>query len=247
MTNEMIQLQAQIDDLTWQSEGLLSRINEAQQVASAAQVPADRVAALREQRHRLLGDIHLQLVDAGALASVNSELAAAEVAERAANEAGEGAQAAAERLSAEHDAIQWQLAALHKQLPGVLYRANCEHAAESIGPFRAALEQLAKAHAVLQGRLLAADKFADPRAGRLFVAGGLVSSFASTLPAIPGHTEREEVTFNMTADIEAEFSASLSSHGGVGAAEAAQRQRIEAAASEAERVMRQAMAAVGAS
>lgn len=247
MTNEMLQLQAQIDDLTRQSGGLLSRINEAQQVASAAQVPADRVAALREQRRQLLGDCYLHLADAGELAAVNKALAAAEVVERAANEAREGAQAAAERLTAEHAAIQGRLAALHLQLPGVLYRAHCEHAAESIGPFRTALEQLAKAHAVLQGRLLATDKFADPKAGRLFVASGLVSSFASTLPAIPGHMEREEVTFNMSADIEAEFSASLSSLGGAGAAEVAQRQRIEAAASEADRAMKVAMAAVGAS
>jgi hypothetical protein len=247
MTNDMIKLQAQIDDLARQSGGLLSRINEAQQVASAAQVPADRVAALREKRHKLLGDCYLHLADAGDLTAVNKELAAAEVEERAANEAREGAQAAAERLTAEHEAIRLQLVAMHQQLPGVLYRAHCERAAESIGPFRAALEQLAKAHAVLQGRLLAADKFADPRAGRAFVAGGLVSSFASTLPAIPGHMEREEVTFNMAADIEAEFSASLTSLGGAGAAEAAQRQRIEAAANEAERAMRVAMAAVGAS
>ena len=247
MTNEMIQLQAQIGDLTRQSDGLLSRINEAQQVASAAQVPTDRVAAVREQRRQLLGDCYLHLADAGDLTAVNKELAAAEVAERAANEAREGAQAASERLTAEYAATTGLLTALHRQLPGVLYRAHCERAAEAIGPFRAALEQLAKAHAVLQGRLLAADKFADPRAGRLFVGSGLVSSFASTLPAIPGHMEREEVTFSMQADIEVEFAASLSSLGGAGAAEAAQRQRIEAAASEADRAMRVAMAAVGAS
>ena len=246
MTKDMIQLQAQIADLARQSGGLLSSINKAQQVASAAQVPADRVAALREKRHQLLGDFYLHLADAGDLTTVNKELAAAEVAERAANEAREGAQAAAERLTVEYAAIQGQLAALHQQLPGVLYRAHCEHAAESIGPFRAALEQFAKAHAVLQGRLLATDKFADPRAGRSFIAIGNVSSFASTLPAIPGHMEREEVTFNMTADIEAELAASLSGFGGAGAADAAQRQRIEAAANEADRAMSVAMAAVGA-
>lgn len=86
-------------------------------------------------------------------------------------------------------------------------------------------------------------------AGRLGANGylQLFASFASTLPAIPGHMEREEVTFSMTDDIEAEFAASLSSLGGAGAAEAAQRQRIEAAANEADRAMRVAMAAVGAS
>lgn len=247
MTHEFIKLQAQIDDLTWQSSGLQSRINEAQQVANAAQVPADRVAALREKRHRLLGDCYLHLADSDDLTAINKELAAAEVAARKANEAREGAQAAAERLTAELATIQEQLAALHQQLPGVLYRAHCERAAESIGPFRDALTQLANAHGVLQGRLLAADKFADPRAGRLFVASGLVSSFASTLPAIPGHMEREEVTFNMQSDIEAEYEAALALFGGAGAAEVAQRQRIEAAADDADRAMRAAMAEVGAS
>lgn len=56
--------------------------------------------------------------------------------------------------------------------------------------------------------------------------------------------EREKVTFNMQSDIEAEYEAALAMFGGAGAAEVVQRLRVEAAADEADRAMRAAMAAV---
>lgn len=247
MTTALNKLQTEISTLTTKSGALLKQINEAQRVAGKSAQSVSDVDALRQQRHRLLAQIHLGRADDSLLTVLDAQLLEAESHERKANQTRQGAEGAALLLTEENAAIQEQLAGLLTQLPGALYRAHCKHASEAIGPFRAALEQLAKAHAVLQGRLLAVDKFADPRQGRVFIAGGLVSSFASTLPAIPGYMEREDVTFNMTADIENEFAASLSSLGGAGSAEEAQRRRIEAAANEADRAMRAAMAAVGAS
>jgi hypothetical protein len=239
-------LQDEIERLNAQANAITERLAQAQRVASEAQAPRQRVLELRERRRQLLADRHLGLGDKGALAGIEKELTLAETEEREANERAEGALAAAERLTADRAENHAQLAALHDQLPGVLYAAHCERAAAAIGPYQQALELLAAAHAVLQGRLLAADRFANPRAGRPYVGGGLVSGFSSTLPAIPGYREREDVTFNMQPEIESAYEAALAEAGGTDLAEQVRYRQIEKAAADADRAMRLAMATVGA-
>ena len=246
MTTELNKLKSEIADLTDKSAVLQEQINAAKCAAEkSAQVSSD-ADALRQQRHRLLAQIHLGRANDSMLTVIDKQLATAEAAERRANQSRQGAEGASDLLSEELAAIQRPLAALHAQLPAVLYRAHCEHAAEAIEPFRDALAGLATAHAVLQGRQLAVDKFADPRNGRLFLSTGLVSSFTTTLPAIPNHVEGAELSFDMKRDIELEFEEALALFGCAAAAQENQRQRIEAAADEADRAMRVAMAAVGA-
>ena len=243
---ELDKLKAEISVLTGKSEALQGQINTAKVAAvKSAQVSSD-ADALRQQRHRLLAQIHLGRANDSMLTVIDKQLATVEAAERKADQSRQGAEGAAQLLSEEHAAILGLLAALNAKLPGVLYRTHCEHAADAIGPFRAALEGLAKSHATLQGRLLAVDKFADPRAGRLFTSTGLVSSFTTTLPAIPNRVEGAELKFDMKSDIEAELETALAKFGCADSAQENQRQRIEAAAAEADRAMTQAMAAIGA-
>lgn len=218
MNNELKKLQSEIAELTSASLGLQERIRKARQVASDARGPSERLASLRESRRQHLADAHLGFGDKSALADVNKALARAETEQREADAIAEGAAAAAERLVAEDEAIQRRLAELNQLLPDAMYQAHCAHAADAVSDFHQALERLAKSHAVLQGRLLAADRFADPRRGRVFVASGLASSFASTLPGIPGHRESEEVVFNMRPDIECELQAAFGLIGGEGVA-----------------------------
>lgn len=245
MATTLNQLQSEITTLTAKSELLREQICAAQVVAGESAQCSGDLTALRQQRNRLLAQIHLGRADDSMLAVIDKQLEGAEAAARKADQARQGAEGAAQVLTEERGVIQAELSALQTRLPAMLYAEHCRHAAESIAPYRAALEQLGRCHAVMQGRMIAADRFANAREGRTFIASAPVTSFSSTLPGIPGCSDKCEVVVDMTGDIQREVEASLAQFGGSEAADTAQRSRIEQAANEADADMRRAISALG--
>lgn len=210
MTTTLDQVKSEISRLTAKSELLLGQISAAQAIAGESAQCSGDLTALRQQRNRLLAQIHLGRADDSLLTVIDKQLEGAEAAGRKADQVRQGAEGAAQVLTEERGAIQAELSALHTRLPGLLYAEHCRHAAAALGPFKEALAGLASTHAILQGRLIACDKYADPRAGRNFSAVAPVSEFRVSQPGIPGHNDVAELIFDMAPAIADEVERALS-------------------------------------
>ena len=229
-----------LESLNSQADDLRDQLAAARRVVTEAEQPRTDVEALRQQRRETLGAAYPGKPEQAALDKIDKQTATAFAALQAAEDRATGAAFAADVLTTKNDALQREIAPLQAMTAALLYQAHVEHATAAAQEYRAACQQLAHAHAVLQARCLAADQFAQPSASpaRTFTIGsaGTINSFDMATPNLPG-LDHAAFSFNMSAEIQAELLAALQDVGGLDAVKSATVRQMHDRIYAAERTM----------
>jgi DNA repair exonuclease SbcCD ATPase subunit len=192
---------AELHELTTQQAALHQRIESFQDAASRAQPSQQRLDSLKARRPALLADVALREASHDELEKLDRELQDAEAQARAAARGQEIAAAGAARLQQQLADLAVKAAPVAQGMAALLHAAAVEMAVERLADYRAAVEAMGRAHAVLAGTCAAADTFADmfidPR--RLPVQGELHRmQFAALLPNLPG-IKQEQWQFDFSS------------------------------------------------